>query len=258
MKIQKKIIQKIFEKLNVYQFESIYIYSDLLKLFLNQPKSEIPNYIEALKIFVEDLAINQKTVILPSFTYQFSSNKIYDITKTKPETGILPNLLLKSKFFKRTLSPMTSHLISGNKIPNKFYECTKTTFGQDSIYVWLIENNALLLSLGPSLANPNHGWVIVHHAEEMMKVPYRHFKKFDGKIYDNSKYIGKCSQEHYVRSDPQRFNDYSKVNQYLFKNGLITESNFENIIAHSVQAKDVYSVIKNLIKKNPNSLLAQA
>ena len=126
----------------------------------------------------------------------------------------------------------------------------QNTFGQDSIYQWLIENNALLLSLGPSLTDPHHGWVIVHHTEEIMKVPYRHFKKFDGKIYDNSKYIGKCSQEHYVRSDPQKFNDYSKVNKYLFKKRFITESNFENIIAHSVNAKDIYSVTRNLIKKN--------
>ena len=134
------------------------------------------------------MAINNKTVILPSFTYQFSINKRYDITKTKPETGVLLNLLLKSKFFKRTLSPMTSHLISSNIIPNKFYECSKTTFGKDSIYQWLIENNALLLSLD-LLDRPHHGWVIVHHTEEIMKVPYRYFKKFDGKIYDNSKYI---------------------------------------------------------------------
>ena len=254
MKTPKQVIHKLFEKLNVFEHQNIFIFSDVLKLFFNQPKSEIPNYTETLKLFIEDLAIFGKTIVLPSFTYQFSNTKKYDVIKTRPQTGALPNLLLNSQMFKRTYSPMTSHLISGNFVPKKFYECSKTTFGQDSIYQWLTENNALILNLGVPFTS-QQGWVIVHHTEEIMKVPYRHFKKFDGEIFENSKYIGKCSQKHFVRTDHKQ-TDYSKVNSCLLKNKLITEGTVENIYANSVKAKDVCLVTENIIIKNPNALLA--
>ena len=255
METIKSAFQNIFEKLNVLNHDYILIMSDALKFFQHRHKIEFPIYFDTLKSFIEELTLQGKTIILPSFTYQFCTTREYDRIKTRTQTGAIPNSLLTSNLFERTYSPLTSHLIGGGSIPLIYSKCSPTTFGKDTVYHWLVENNGLILNLGLPISSEN-GWIITHHVEEEMKVPYRQFKKFDGKIFENSVYTGQCSQMHYVRTDAQKQNNYLKLNASLKEKNLITEYDFQGLYANSLKASDVYDVAKSILKKNPYALLS--
>ena len=100
-----------------------------------------------------------------------------------------------------------------------------------------------------------NGWVLSHYVEEMLEVPYRHFKKFDGHMLNNNELVGKCSQDHFVRTDPEKENDFSELNRYLFAGGAISETTYEDIYANAVKASDVEIAAKLLLEKNPRALL---
>ena len=250
----KNIIRHIFEDLGVFDYQNIFIISDLLKLFKNKSPQEVPFFFDRLKSSIEDLSKYNKTIILPSFTYQFCQTKVFDITLTKPQTGALPKSLLTSSKFTRSLAPITSHLISGKKAPKSLFESSSTTFGRNSIYNWLVENNGLILNLGLPISSKN-GWILCHHVEEIMAVPYRHYKTFDGDLLENGKLIRRCSQKHFVRSNVEQKNDFSKLNRDLEQKRAIIETKTHSISASSVSAQAVFNATKILIEKDPKSLL---
>ena len=248
------MFERIFDDLNVTKHQNIFIMSDILSLFSNKSFAEIPVFFSMLKSSVEKLSKSGKTIILPCFTYQFCQTGLFDLSLTKAQTGALPNSLLTSFHFRRSLAPITSHLFSVKNTPQSLFECPLTTFGQDSVYNWLIKNNGLILNLGMPVSQEN-GWVLSHYVEEMLEVPYRHFKKFNGHMLDNNELIGKCSQHHFVRTDPEKENDFSELNRYLFAGGAISETTYEDVYANAVKASDVEIAAKLLLEKNPHALL---
>ena len=250
----KNLIQRIFEDLGVFEYKNIFVISDLLKLFSNKSFTEVPFFFDMLKSSLEDLSKYDKTIILPSFTYQFCQTKIFDVALSKAQTGALPNSLITSGQFKRTLAPITSHLISGNQAPESLFESPSTTFGNDSIYSWLLENDGLILNLGLPISSAN-GWILCHHVEEVMSVPYRHYKTFDGDLLKNGKFIRKCSQKHFVRTNFEHQNDFSKLNRCLAQRRAIIETEIDGLCANSVSAVEVFETTKALIEQNPKALL---
>ncbi len=133
-----------------------------------------------------------KTILFPAFSNDFVEKKNYDIFLSKPNTGIIPNLALKSKKYHRTESPLHSFLIKGPQ--TKLVKSLKqiTTWGAGSVFNWLYENKARWISLNLEL---NRGCAIHHMSEEIARVPYRFFKVFNGKIYTNRKLLNQNFNE---------------------------------------------------------------
>lgn len=126
-----------------------------------------------------------KTILFPAFSNDLVLKKKYDVKLSKPYTGIIPNTALESNKYFRTESPLHSFLVKGKMLSDIKKLKQETTWGEGSIFDWLYRNNALWVSLNLDL---NRGCAIHHMAEEKTKVPYRFYKIFRGKIYDNGKY----------------------------------------------------------------------
>jgi aminoglycoside N3'-acetyltransferase len=160
---------------------------------------------------------DNKTILFPAFSNDFVKKKNYDIFLSKPYTGIIPNLALKSKNYQRTESPLHSFLIKGPQTKLVMSLKQKTTWGAGSVFNWLYENKARWISFNLEL---NRGCAIHHMSEEIAKVPYRFFKIFNGKIYANRKLLNRNFNEKKYSYYLKYYNklNYNKWPKFMRKN----------------------------------------
>ncbi len=139
---------------------------------------------------------NERTLVLPSYSMEFSKSKIFDIKFTKTDTGALSDCAILRSEMLRTNQPMQSYIAYG-KLKNDLSNLkTQTSWGNESIMSWLIKNKAKIMVLG---IDWHLSCSILHHAEEVLRVPYRYFKRFSGKLYSKGDYIGECEEIMYCR-----------------------------------------------------------
>ena len=194
------------------------------------------------------------TFALPSYTFSFCSTGIFDVNKTKSETGILADLVhtyLPGSI--RSADAIYSHVFIGplSKELSKIHG--ETTFGRGSIFEELERLNAYVGVL-------NVGWeyaTIFHRYEELARVPYRYYKVFEGILrgYDGHDLFTKA--EMYVRDlniDP--------VNDMNLALPLLRECrSFKRLKDHSnslelVQIDDLREVATRMLKNDAWSLVA--
>lgn len=183
----RKLCKKISNKKNdviVFQTD-IVATSVFYKLDGNYIGKTMLNYFE--KNFFK------KTILFPAFSNDFIKKK-YDIKFSKPSTGVIPNIALLSGKYYRTESLLHSFLIKGKKLNEIKSLKQKTTWGEGSVFDWLYKKDGLWVSLNLNL---NRGCAIHHMAEEKARVPYRFYKLFKGKLYDNGKFVKNTFEKKY-------------------------------------------------------------
>lgn len=204
----------------------------------------------AKKILLKiEKTFSNKTILFPAFSNDLISKK-YDIKLSKPNTGTIPTLALYSKKYYRSESPLHSFLVRGNKSEEIKKLKQTTSWGKGSVFDWLYENEAIWVSLNLNL---NRGCAIHHMAEERAKVPYRFYKSFKGKLYDN----GKLRKE-IIEIKYSYYKKYSKILNYNKWPSIMRKNkDFEKIFINKGLFANI-SKVKNLIdrsilfyKKNP-------
>ena len=169
---------------------------------------------------------------------------------SKPYTGSIPNLALKSRRYYRSEAPLHSFLLKGKGVKQVKNLKQKTTWGKGSVYDWLYLNNALWVSFNLDLTR---GCAIHHMSEELANVPYRFFKTFTGNLYENKKFLGTISEK--------KFSYYLKWSKKLnFKRWtkfMRKKKEFDKITINKGLFANV-SLVKNIVdrsvlfyKKNP-------
>ena len=170
------------------------------------------------KCIIESLS-GDTTILMPSFTFDFSHSNYWNAKKTKSEMGVLTEYFRNINGTVRTIHPFHSVVALG-KYANDFAECTSSSsFGEDSPFEKLLDLDAYNLSLGTEFVG---GGTYLHHTEEVCQVPYRYYKEFFGEVYDmNEKKVNKVFKM-YVRKITKNYeyeNNWDKVFKDLCKEG---------------------------------------
>ena len=200
-------------------------------------------------IFLREYFNKKGTVIVPSFTYCLTDNKVYNPKKTAGKIGLFSESFRKLKFTKRTNHPIFSCAIYGKKY--KYFDQAKITtcFGSDSIFERFLKLNGTIVCIGCSLDRIT----FTHYAEEIFKVNYRYHKNFKIYLTKKKKYI---DIDYYVRKLTQNSRiDLSKLNKYLITKKRIKEINFGRYKLITVKSKDFFKSCLELLSKNKNSLV---
>ena len=93
---------------------TIYLEIDLIRLKDFFLKSTHKKVLELILFEFKKIIGKGGNLIVPSFTYSWGKDKkekIFDIKKTLPKTGVFPNFLIKKREVLRTKDPMFSFLI---------------------------------------------------------------------------------------------------------------------------------------------------
>jgi len=198
-------------------------------------------------------------LIFPSFSYSWgntSFEKLYDVRNTSCSTGAMPNFLINNGNLVRTLDPMFSTLIWGNR-KKDFANIGKSCFGDNSIFDKIYKSDAKIMNFGTPFFDPTY----VHYVEKffndnVQKLSYRKNIEFHGRVInkDGDTYNDMCSS--FMRHANSRFifTDKNLITQ-LTKNNDIFLRKIGNGKIFCAKATDIMNVgIKGLL--NDDSFFA--
>lgn len=201
-----------------------------------------------LKI-IDEFVGPERTLIFPAYSYlDFARNRTYDLTLSKPETGVLPESALADKAFTRSRSPMNSYAVRGPRA-EELLSCPSTTaWGPDGVLGWMCEADIRISILGVSWLSCS----LMHYAEETLQVPYRYYKRFKGEIFDNGKSLGPCEEVMYSRSlnaVPEW--DITSLGPALSDAGVVLKSPNRRIPMESAKASEFHRVNEAMFAADP-------
>jgi len=191
-------------------------------------------------------------IVVPSYTYSFTKNEVFNLNSTLPTIGKVCEYLSKKKV-SRTQDGNFSYLSFSNHFFHDHLERLETysTFGGNSLIDELFESDGYLCALGCGLE-----FTEIHYIEKKLKVPYRLNKTFTGKI--------KNGDDEYVQDNIFFCRDRSLGLQSNFdelyydlkKEGLIEYWSINMTFEiEAIKFRDLYTFIKSKLKKNINYLV---
>ncbi len=243
--------REIAKVLDIPEGDVLLLTSDVLKLAMKARKEE--------KEFISDPFINsfydelgaEGTLLIPAYNFDLEDGDAFDIRKTVPMTGSLAIAALNDNSFVRTAHPLHSFLVKGNSAQTLAEMKNISSFGPDSPFAWLMEQNAMMVFAGTTVAE---AMTFVHFVEETEQVRYRSYKRIgirysgrDGKGWDRSykiyaKKAGWTMQLHRLAK--------------LLPPEVLKENIINGIPFYSIRSRDAFEIISKDIRENNAASIA--
>lgn len=205
------------------------------------------NINEFLTVLIESLfeVIGKDgTLLMPTFTYSFCNNEVYNKVKSKTKVGALNEFFRKQKGVKRTNDPIFSFAIKGaheGLFLNKDHD---SCFGVNCTYEILTHNDGKILNFGN-----RECYTFVHYPEESCKISYRYDKIFKGLIIDENNIEYEKHINFFVRHHGVATSD-EKITQFLRSKDYYNEIKFGNTNLALIEARKFYDDLMIEFKKN--------
>ncbi|MBF7049334.1 AAC(3) family N-acetyltransferase, partial [Campylobacter volucris] len=188
------------------------------------------------------------TLIMPTFTYSFCKNEVYDKLNSYTKMGALNEYFRKCEGVKRTNDPIFSFAIKGAK-QNLFLKDTKSCFGENCVYDVLTKENGKLINFGNT-----ESFTYIHFPEEIVKISYRYNKIFKGIIIDENQKKYKKEINFFVRHEGL-YPDGNKIRNFLIQNKNYKKIHFANADIACVNVQKLYQQSIKAFKVNNNIFL---
>ncbi len=245
--IDEKEIYNSFKKVIKPTDTTIVLYSGIWS-FINKINFK-KNIGKKILDIVENLVTPKRTLIIPSFSSDaFLRENKFDLKLSLDnKNGIISKEALKRDYYYRTPQPLHSYLVTGKKIKEIKNLSLKTSWGKTSILEWMKKNNSRICVLGIPW---NKGCSYLHRFEEKFEVPWRYYKTFEGKMYNDKKFIGYCKEIKF--SSPSKINlnyDYKPLINVMRKSNIFLKGN-ANFLLESTKTKSIDLIANNFFKKS--------
>ncbi len=240
-------LREYLEQLGVRKDDVICVHSHLMSF--GKPLLSRQIFLESIIRVLRDTIGEKGTLIMPSFTYSFCRNEVYDVEKSPSRVGILTEYYRKQVDVKRTWHPIFSFVIGGNK-QQEYLDIGPDAFSFDSVYGKMMRDNGKIILLGG-----NYGYTFYHLAEEHLNVSHRYFKNFSGTIVDRKKkYL--ISVPYFVRDLSIKSDlDEQKLSQFLVETECQKQVDFAKGTIAVFDCKNAYLNICNQLKINEKSFI---
>jgi aminoglycoside 3-N-acetyltransferase len=207
---------------------------------------------EFIKVMI-DVIGEDGTLTMPAFTFQFNQEKYFNPAISPCGTGIVPETFRKMTIsglkVQRNLNPMQSIVSWGKHSDQYINALCETTFGKNSAFELLLNNNATLMLLGCDY----NKITFYHYLEELLLVPYRYWKTFEG-IIENNGVKNDIKYKMYVR-ELQYIPNINHYGLELEKLGKVQQYTLGNSIVRLVKIKDLFEFLLPLMQKDPYCLV---
>jgi aminoglycoside 3-N-acetyltransferase len=194
------------------------------------------------------------TIIMPTFTLKFFNTqpRILDLLNTPSEMG-----KITETFRLRTDTLRSTHMTHSVAVWGKDASFivalkSKSAWGTDGTFQWLIDHDAKILLLGVDY----NRCTLIHKAEESMRVPYRHFVSFSGTTILPDGSMEHNDSEVYVRI-PGLDNDWSELIKILDSPQITNQVKIGQSVVRLASARNILSEAVKMIRNNKLALLAE-
>ncbi|MFR7522109.1 MAG: AAC(3) family N-acetyltransferase [Ruminococcus sp.] len=188
-------------------------------------------------------------MLIPTFSFEFSNNRYYDVMNTKGVTGALGNLALKREDFERTKHPMHSFAVWGRDQKLLVSMRNKHSFGIDSPFSYCISRRARQIIIGTDYV---HAMTFIHYAEATCDVPYRYLKSFTGEYVDENENREIREYDYAARKlEIQPEEKFNRIGCVLEENKVSRKINIDDIECYDIDIARSYPIIcKDIIENN--------
>lgn len=195
------------------------------------------------------------TLVMPTFTYSYTKDGLYDVRKTPSTVGMLTERFRTRAGISRSLDPIFSFAAYGTKAEELCTIPAKECFGKESFFAALHKLNCMILCLGCSLTD---GGTFVHYVEKSHGVGYRYDKKFEGTTIQSEGRSDAASVVYYVRDLGRNSQaDLQRLYQRLQTEGVLRTGILGRIRIFSVRAADLFTTAWKMLDEDPVSLIAE-
>jgi len=216
-----------------------------------------------------DKTLSKGTLIIPTFSYSWSSGENYNLKTPCPEMGSFSNYVLENDIYKRTDNPNFSVSIRENKynktLVDDLLNIGDDCFDENSIFGKVVEyaksNRAWILLLGGAFDDVKYRSTFIHYAQQKQGVLHRYVKEFHSP--DNSRTVTQLvrflDEKEYIDvkgEKPIYFNfpveeDYSQYGEDVDAAGLLRQKEFGYYPSRMVPVHDVVQLYQKKLVQNP-------
>ncbi len=231
-------------EVNINKKDIVFIHSDI-SVFGKLATLDRNFLLQALINTIKETIGEDGIIIMPTFSYSFCNNELYDVTNTKSTVGVLTEYFRKQPDVNRTIHPIFSVAIWGNH-KNEFLNISKDSFDENSIFGKFHQMNGKIVFLG----TPFQSCTYIHYIEQMHGIPYRYMKTFKGKIrIGDMEY--KDEFTYFVRFlDKNVILDTSRLEKHLFGKGLMNEVKLGNGRILTIESDVMFKEGRNLLDQD--------
>lgn len=215
-------LEKVYELLNVYSYDVLYIYADLRAYALEFAGGMTRH--SFLDSFLEPIRARGKTIVMPTFTY--TTNGIFDTALTKTRLGALNQHMVRLSNAERSEHPLFSYGGIGPLSSSILTDIGKSAFGFNSVFERLMHYNCGFLHIGRPLESGN---TIIHSIEQSGGAVYRFNKVFPTFSYRRGQLVGGSYTAFVKRrvDSGQGFNfSFERSAQSLRSSGIVRQCDF--------------------------------
>ena len=206
-----------------------------VKGIINHKSNYKKKSLEILNFFKK----NQKSILVPCFTYNFCKSKRINLDNAVCEVGRFSEEVRKCQKKNRTLDPIFSFVNIDKKLKVKKYFYTNA-FDNESVFKLICDKNFIIVNINLE----NIVSTQFHKLEFDHKVSYRKNKIFEG--YVNGK---KISYNYFVRNRKFEINR-KKILKQLIQNDIVIQRKINGIFIRYFEAKKFSKFLNNKLKKN--------
>lgn len=232
---------EIVSGFNLNKGDRIWLSSELLKLVLMLKKEKV-NFDgnELIDAFIRAIG-EEGTILIPTFSFDFSNKKIYDIINTKGTTGALGNIALQREDFVRTKHPMHSFAVWGKDAELLAKMENKNSFGVDSPFGYCLQRHVKQIIVGTDYV---HAMTLIHYAEYTCNVPYRFAKSFTGQYVDEAGVSEERTYDYaarYLEIRPEE--TFNKMGLILEEKGVSKKLDIKGITCYKIDLAKSYPIV---------------
>ena len=205
------------------------------------------DYYQAFKTEIIKVIGNEGTFIMPTFTYSYCWNQVYDKKNSPSTCGLLSEEMRKDKEVLRSNDPNFSICALGKDAEYFVKNPDHNSFGKNSIWSRFYKKQGKFVNFNFDSAS-----TFVHFAERELEVDYRYDKAFDGTSIIGGREI-LDTYYHYVYDleKPETGPDFTKFDYYAKTHNYTKTGDLGRGQIVLITAQDMFSIIKEQYKINP-------
>ncbi len=229
----------------------LFIHSDLM---FGRPNRSLgrTGYLQELYQIFLDLKI--PTLVFPGFSFSFANHEIYDVRKSRTSMGILAEYFRTQLDVRRSLDPLLSLLVKGERTDLASGDPTAHCFGPDSGFDRLHRaGNVKFLFFGAEFAEY---FTYIHYIEKVLDVPYRFDMRFSGTIIDENGQAFQHTHAIHTQCGGVELKSFAELKEDLFREGALRIAPLGDGEIACITEEDIFQAVTDRIRRDPFSFTA--
>ena len=249
----KSAVRECLSQLGIARGDTVFLHSDAI-VVAQFPGLETQERIHCLLDAIEEFLGTEGTLALPTFTYSFTKNEVFDRQKTPSTVGMITEMFRLRPKTRRNADPIFSVAASGAGAEEFANTNGRECFGPQSTFALLHRRNAWIAGLGCGFDRAT----FVHYVEKSLGVDYRYDKKFSGTMINEQGETEISDAIYFVRDlDRKTTTHLNALHEHLRNQRRLAESEFGRFRMWAVRSADFFDAATALLKTNPSALIEE-